>query len=474
MNAYLLIRRIALLLICVKLTSVAGLAQSGLSPDEEGWTIFVPSADSRIIYVDSANGSDAQAVTYSPASSEIGTNPFEPNGPIKPFQTIAAARAHLRADFPDWLLLRRGGIWNEGLGTPSSGRSSSERKLIAWYGGEGAMPLIRTGSTKIMQANFGLSFVAFVGLDFHAHTRDPANTVDYQGPAGEDGFFVYNPSTASQSILWEGCRVRSYENGFNLQSTGADPSDIVIRRCVVLDSYNEGGHSQGLFTAHYKLRLEESIFDHNGWLVKGTGNNSKTGGAATVFNHNTYCSSPKEHIFRGNIFLRPSSIGNKWRSDSPGSGSDIVVDDNFYAEGELGVSLGDNTDEPARFLRSVVTNNVFMHIGRTKPTGRAGLAWYLEFIDQSDGLVADNMFLHQKDSTFSNAFGINLKNSQRNVQILGNIVYNINSESLIVSEDVTAVKENLVIDGNEWQQPGFSARLVEIANGLGGSTGTDT
>ena len=241
-----------------------------------------------------------------------------------------------------------------------------------------------------------------------------------------------------------------------------------------LGQLQRGRAFQGLFTAKFQLRLEESIFDHNGWQISGTGNNSRTGGAATIFNHNTYCSSPLRHVFQGNLFLRPSSIGNKWRSDTEGSGSDIVVDNNFYAEGELGISLGGNTDEAYRFARSQVTNNIMMYVGRTKPTGRAGLAWYLEFIDQTDGLVADNLFLHQEDTSFSNAFGINLKNTQRNVRVMGNIVYNINSKSLILSEDVPSIKENLLIDGNEWQQPVFAARLVDMSQGLRGSTGTDS
>src|SRR5262249_37644605 len=97
-----------------------------------GWTEFSPSVDTRIVYVSSSTGDDAN------------------NGlsHTKPKRTIAAGKALLRDGFPDWLLLKRGDAWGESLDTDQEfgleGRSLTERMLVSAYGA-GERPLLRTG-----------------------------------------------------------------------------------------------------------------------------------------------------------------------------------------------------------------------------------------------------------------------------------------------------------------------------------------
>ncbi|HNA42689.1 MAG TPA: hypothetical protein PLP81_11380, partial [Saprospiraceae bacterium] len=62
----------------------------------DGWTQFVASDDTRIIYVSADSGDDATAQYYDKYSQQIGSDPFHPSGNIKAFQTIQAAVLHLR------------------------------------------------------------------------------------------------------------------------------------------------------------------------------------------------------------------------------------------------------------------------------------------------------------------------------------------------------------------------------------------
>lgn len=461
-------------LICLLAGGIHG--QTGLSRDAEGWTVFVPSADSRIVYVDSESGNDATGGIYGQTSPEVGNDPFRPTGPVQAYKTIATARSKLRSGYPDWMLLRRGGVWyDEGLAGLPNGRSPSERTLVGWYGETGDMPLLKTGSASVINSTAVHAFLAIVGIDCYAHTRDPSNATEYVSEAGNVGFRFIPRATPTESLLWEGCRIRFYQTGFVLQNSTSGSVDIVIRRCVITDSYSTDSHSQGLYSSHFGMTIEECVFDHNGWLIQGNGQNSKAGGGATMFNHNTYCGSSTGHFLRGNLFLRSASIQNKWRCDVTGGAEGIVIDDNFYMEGELGISLGGNTSEPLRFRNSRVTNNVMMHIGRTKPTGRyPGLAWYIGLTDLDGALISGNLLLQHDDPTFTNAYGIQIGNTQRNVHILDNCVYNINNRAILIGNATTAVKENVLLDGNQIQQPVFGGALLKLDTSLAGASGLDT
>ena len=96
-----------------------------------GWTVFTPSADTRTVYVSSSLGND----------SNNGLSEAAPK------RTIAAGKALMRDNFPDWLLLKCGDTWDEPIGTwPNSGRSLTEPTLISSYG-TGERPFLRTGTS---------------------------------------------------------------------------------------------------------------------------------------------------------------------------------------------------------------------------------------------------------------------------------------------------------------------------------------
>ncbi|MDA8018036.1 MAG: hypothetical protein MPN21_11370, partial [Thermoanaerobaculia bacterium] len=117
--------------------SSAAFAADGISKrnpqDANGWTDLTPSPDSRLIYVSSSTGND----------NNDGLSPGSPK------ETVASARALLRHGFPDWLLLRKGDIFDEGLGhIRTSGRSWTEPQVWTSYGGGSTRPLLRTGTSN--------------------------------------------------------------------------------------------------------------------------------------------------------------------------------------------------------------------------------------------------------------------------------------------------------------------------------------
>lgn len=116
------------------------MAQNTLPCDAEGWTIFTPSADSRIIYVSQENGDDAAAEVYSPDDAAIGTDPFAPSGDVLSYATISEAFQQARDGFPDWVLFKRGEVWTGVSFAPKNGRTDGEPSLVAAYGTDGAAP----------------------------------------------------------------------------------------------------------------------------------------------------------------------------------------------------------------------------------------------------------------------------------------------------------------------------------------------
>ena len=247
--------------------------------------------------------------------------------------------------------------------------------------------------------------------------------------------------------------------------------DLAFRRNVILDSYSgEGGHCQGFFCHGVtKLLLEENIFDHNGWY-----DHPKTPfGRATMFNHNTYYCDNRDIVFRGNMFLRSSSIGTKWTANTGrASTRDVVIDDNLFADGEIGMSIGGNDPGPLRFKNVRVTNNVLTDIGRSQPTRRK-LAWYLQINDWDGGLVAHNLFLHQPDPQIDNVSAIHVDCSVdpkspaagphcRNVTIRDNVIHGLNSAGPALICDHGHLMENVRFQSNTVQFPGLKTSIWAI------------
>ena len=451
---------------CTTVYPVAWEDQFNFYPqDEQGWSIIEPSTDSLIMYVSSSDGRDATGATYTPDAAEIGDDPFNPTGTVQPFATIAAALDQTREGYPDWVLLKRGDVWVTSAGlNMNEGRRIDERSVLSYYGTAIERPLIRTGSNPGVVVS--TRFAAVVGLHFYAHTRNP-NSPDYVSAEGGRGIRGYSTAeTPVASIFVEDCVFDFYENNV---FQGPEPVvDVVLRRSQFLNNYSTTGHSQGIYSHSASILLEENLFDHNGWFKQQEGGgNEQAEGQATIFNHNTYFANSNNVIFRRNLFLRPSSIGNKWTANPTGSSDEIMArnlltDSNVYVEGEVGISLGGNADlgTGPRFQNIHVINNAFLAIGRTRPTNRT-LSWDLWLQDWDTGTVKGNYSVDRNTAEVPNIRPLKLHGHMNDVDVSDNVFYGIDSGAICVVIDGDP-KSNVQLHRNHFQLAGTQMRLVSM------------
>ncbi|NLC31302.1 MAG: hypothetical protein GX765_04605 [Candidatus Moranbacteria bacterium] len=524
-----------------------------LPKDENGWTIFNPSADTRIMYV-SASGNDSIGQIYSSTSPEVGSDPFRPGENIQPFATYAAAFANAREGYPDWILMKRGDVFYESVGySRRNGRSLTEPFLIGAYGDSGRSPIFKTGTSGAINGIKYQRYLAVSGIDFYAHTRDPKGA-EYVGIDGGSGIALLGgETTLSEGILIEGCKFRSYIVN-HIQGYG-NSNGVTIRRNIFLDSYSEGqGHSQGLYSYNMdNFLLEENIFDHNGWHSQA---GSGQIGSATIFNHNTYFGNMKNTSFFKNIFLRSSSIQNKFtanigyvRSQSnTGNGSvssinvadasqvqfgnyelvctskvqdggifnlkapdnsflpdvtvgssysnvlsfsisdgsvdfelgdsfiieikegftsDLDIIDNLYVDGEIGMSVGGNSNSPNKFKNVEIRDNVLTEIGRSRPTNRT-LGWGIDILDNTNALCVGNINVHNNNNLVTNVYGFNIGGSAREVELSNNIIYNIGGTGLYTESRYPGTSRSGVdIINNFFREDSISVNSINLIDKVG-------
>ncbi len=274
------------------------------------------------------------------------------------------------------------------------------------------------------------------------------------------------PGSTGKGVLIEDSVFRFYT--INIVQGPGDNSDIVIRRSLILDSFNELTHAQGLFLGNVSVLLEENIFDHNGWFIQqvSPGANIKDEGMATFFNHNTYTGNSHGVIFRGNSFLRASSIANKFTAEGEDGAGDIIIDNNLYVDGEIAMSIGGNDNvAPYRFTNMVVTNNVMLDMGLSQPTNRT-LGWYVDINDWDVGAVTHNLFLNKANPAVTNVYAIRLVGKTKDVRIADNIVYGLGTdEDLVILEDGANVERISFVD-NIIQSHYDNATLVSATASL--------
>ncbi|MEX2218016.1 MAG: GC-type dockerin domain-anchored protein [Phycisphaerales bacterium] len=301
--------RVALLAAAVLAPLGAVPLTTAAPPVVNGWSQFTPSPDSRIVYVSSSTGNDAN-------------NGLSQSSPKR---TLSAAYSVLRHGYPDWMLLKSGDTWTESFpGWGKSGRSDNEMMRIGSYGA-GARPKLQTGTSNGIYAFGGspsIGHIAITDLHMVPHTYDGSNGV----PSGIQ--MLANCS----DILVENCYFeRFFQNIiFNSNPATESMSDIRIRRCVSVDAFRIGsGHAQGMYIGGANnVLLEECAFDHNGW-------SESIGGAdPTIFRHNIYIQSDCSNVTtRGLISARAAATGMQQR---PGG----TCEGHLFLRNPLGIVMG--------------------------------------------------------------------------------------------------------------------------------------
>jgi hypothetical protein len=453
------------------------LAESlNLPKDTSGWTIFTPSSDTRIMYV-SAAGDDSTGEVYSSTSPVVGSNPFNPVDPVSTFRTYAAAFANTRQGYPDWVLFKRGETFYDTVGSNvRSGRSTTEPFLVGAYGESGLSPKLKIGSSKglsirkVSSSTPGVyEYIAIQGVRFYAHTRNPDDP-EYEGYNGDVGLEIHAHGTGNviRNLLIEGCAFMYSTNNVIQASGGAiQLSDLDIRRNRFLNTYASGGHAQGLYAYFVnEMLLEENVFDHNGWLVPSY-DGTADGGQATMFNHNTYFCSVNNTTLRNNVFMQPSSMNNKFTSDT--KSENITINNNLYIDGELGIGIGTNyLDNEFRFISPIISNNVFEGIGRTDPT-RRGVAWGLQIAGWDGGEVFKNIILNQGVSA-GNSFSISIEDQCRNMDIYSNLFFTPQFSDKGIQFKFAGTSSANTIRDNYIEMPGNGVDLARGEVALSGFT----
>lgn len=412
--------------------------------EENGWTTFDVGTSSRIVYVSSSSGNDANDGT----------------SPDRAVRTIARGASLIRDGQNDFLLLKRGDSWQEnGLGRFVNGTDAAHPVVVSTYGNSTQRPIIRSTEAFIDLGAQKRSHVAVMGLELVNLLGDPTSP-SFTGNGDAGGIVLVGDS---DGYLIEDVKV-SYgklnAQGWNHAGTGVI-RNAEFRRNVVQFAYsnqtcsNAGGfRPSGSYTEHVDgLLIEDNIYDHNGW------NEQVSGACATMLNHNFYLNAKRATV-RNNIITRGSSMGIKLSGFGPGEEdgratiNDFVIDNNFIFEGELGISAGGNGRAEYRFSDMRITDNVFSQVGRSNPTGRS-LSWMLDISDHDTSVIEGNYFLSQP--WFTNSFGIRVgedysdrANSARALVIRNNVFYGLQGPELIVwskpSYVSVAVQSNTIID----------------------------
>lgn len=299
----------------------------------KGFTVIKPSADSKLIYVSSSAGSDANNCLSEAA----------------PCKTISAGVEKMRNGSPDHLYLKRGDVWRDQvLNNLVSGRSANEPAVIAFYGSAGPRPKIEVSSTSHIHKT-AIKFVHFIGLEISAYKMDPKNA-SFTGT--NNGNIVM--LGAKENLLFE-------DNLFNHVEVigqmwdGGTPRNLTFRRNIWTGYY----YSKSSFDRNTRpsnmymdgvdgLVIEENVFDHGGW------NPQVAGAGANMFNHNIYLQhsvNGERVVLRNNIITRASSHGAQLRAGG-------LAEDNFFGRNALSLLIGYSVHPLKTGVKAHAINNV--------------------------------------------------------------------------------------------------------------------
>ena len=341
-----------------------------------------------------------------------------------------------------------------------SGRSGTEPILISSYG-SGARPLIETPANSdlaIGASNHGSvgSNVAIVGLEFYDYTRDPSNP-NYAGQGtGDHGgmFFV----SQLNNLLVEDCKF-SFYTGNSIQGSGS--GNVILRRDVIVDTYNTNAHSEGLYVDNVaNLILEQNLFDHNGW------NTSIPGAEANIFNHDLYIQNTSGlPTVIGNIFANASATGAQFR---PGG----TIVGNLFVSNPISLQVG-STEAGMFASTATVTGNVILDgndINNDPATGPRGEGIIL-LPDTGLVTVQNNIIAHDL-SQRPYGEGIYLDPAAGNDVVTNNIIYQWTGElGAIVNDGSGNTISPNAIDNSGYLDPNRSVGSYMAS--LGGNATLD-
>lgn len=307
--------------------------EPSVTETDSGFTVIKPSADSKLIYVSSSMGSDANTCLSQAA----------------PCKTIAAGLEKMRNGYPDHLYLKRGDTWrDEKMTNLHSGRSAAEPAVMSYYGSSGPRPKLENSSNALHVFKGKMVNFSFIGLEFSAYKLDPKNSA-FTGDAYANIVLL----GGNENILFEDNKFSLTEIIIQKWDSGA-PTNITLRRNIWTGAYyNSSSFDQKKRPSNIYadgvvgLIMEENVFDRGGWhpTVAGAG--------ANMYNHNIYIQKTTDGsklLLKNNIITRGASHGAQLR----GGG---LAEDNFFARNAVGLMFG-YWDPIPTGVRAYAYNNV--------------------------------------------------------------------------------------------------------------------
>jgi len=340
-------------------------------------------------------------------------------------EDVVAAVRQMRVDFPDYVLLERGGTYKPTESIwPVSGRAGEPSVIGAF--GEGERPHINPQHDRDgMRIWSGRHDIAIMGLKLLPTWRDPDHP-DFAGFGNHvrPGILGYSGDGGTQHgpFLLEDMEIGYFSD--NIDFTGTSTSRIVLRYSDIHHAYSETGHSQGLFSWLNETLVEYTVFDHNGWLKVMDGR-TKAEGGAVIHNHSIYLSNGRRSILRHNISARPSSSVCKLAANPKTAEQErlehlsfeIMQYGNIGIYGETGWGGGGNNDfgESTRFDKIHAFDNLNYMQGQLQQTDRT-LGWGDAAIDWNDSFSAGGIYVRSDNPEVRNIYGLHIKGHQsRNV-----------------------------------------------------------
>jgi parallel beta helix pectate lyase-like protein len=300
----------------IKFERVEGRTHLSVARDSAGWTVVTPASDTRVIYASSSQGSDANTG-------------LSPTSPVK---TLAKGQSLVRDGSADWLLLKRGDSFESFGSWTKHGRSASQPMYIAAYG-TGARPQINSGTsngfTTAAYSMRRIDNLILSSVSFFASTYNGTNGAPY-------GILLQCPGS---NITIEDVKVQGYKDNITVSDATHAVTDSTIRRCEILDSYNNSNpasvHAQGIYVSSTtkNLTIEENVLDHNGWR-------QGTPADRTYYNHNIYVYNGAQNVIvRNNIIADASFYGLKFNAGGTASGNLFVRNaESVYLESAATIS----------------------------------------------------------------------------------------------------------------------------------------
>lgn len=366
---------------------------------DDGWTdllaLFnnVPDYNnSRIIYVSDSEGNDSTGQYYSKGDSAIGNDPFNPTGVILPYKTVGSGFLHLRNNYADILLFKRGDTFpnrisrfDDWIFQDLAGPSSSGRMIFSAYG-SGDRPIFNPTTYTIYAVadSFPLDNIIFSSLDIYGEHKDP-DALAFQSGVQSKAGIIWLGGLGTTNLLVEDVRLRYCGSSF--QSS----TNFCFRRNTFLRTYEkDSDHSSGMFIGFSSgIFIEDCTFHHNGW------HESVSGAQQTAFNHNFYIATTSPDVtFKNNISTYASSHGLQARTGG-------VITNNLFIKNPIGILFGGGDNPVVGGVAGTIYKNIFWGGGDIGTSAR-GTA--IDLVNIRELLINQNIISRQTSTQLANNF----------------------------------------------------------------------